>query len=117
MADCITEDKGDIRILRLSGELTIQDADRLRSTLIEELARVDRIGIDLSSVTDVDIACLQLFCAAHKTSMDSDKLIKFEGVLPNLFKQAVKNAGYLRYTRCARDVNGECLWMGERYDG
>jgi anti-anti-sigma regulatory factor len=108
MNDIIIEKRGDAKVLHLSGELVIQYSDCLRSGIIESLSDTDRVEIDLSAVTDVDISCLQLFCAAYKTSIQLNKLLLFDGVCSNVFKQAVKNAGYFRHTGCTG--NEKCLW-------
>jgi anti-anti-sigma regulatory factor len=110
MTDFNIENRGDAKVLHVSGELVIQHAHRLASKLVESLSDADRVEIDLSSVTNVDISCLQLFCAAHKTSMQLNKLLEFDGTCPDVFKQVVKNAGYLRHAGCVLDVDDTCLW-------
>ena len=74
--DCITEDRMGVRIVRLTGDLTISRADEMRSALLESLKGAEHIEIDLSSVEDADLSCLQLLCSAHRTSKH---LGKFSG--------------------------------------
>jgi anti-anti-sigma regulatory factor len=109
MIDIIIENSGSIKVLHLSGELVIQHADLLGSRFLESLSDADRVDIDLSAVTDVDISCLQLLCAAHKTSIKLNKLLYINGVCPDVFRQTVKNAGYFQHTGCSYDIKHTCL--------
>lgn len=53
------EERDDITVLRLKGDLTGQYADELRSILLASLQRASSIGIDLSSVRKIDRGCLE----------------------------------------------------------
>ena len=52
--------------LVLDGELTIQVAAELRSTLLNSLEAADTIEIDLSAVSEMDTAGLQLLLALRE---------------------------------------------------
>ena len=66
MIDCAKEEREDSAVLRLSGDLMIQDAAELRSALIDVFADAGTIDVDVSSVGRMDVSCLQLLCASHK---------------------------------------------------
>jgi anti-anti-sigma regulatory factor len=117
MTDCRVEAKSTATILHLSGELMIDYAARLRSILIDSLRKADRIEIDVSSVTGIDISCLQLFCAAHKTSAGMNKFLGFLDGPSSVLKQTARQAGWLRSTGCMPDRSMECVWKEERYRG
>jgi ABC-type transporter Mla MlaB component len=112
MADITIKKKKNRRVLHLSGELVVQDAERLASGLLEALGDADRVEIDLSSVTDLDISCLQLFCAAHKTSAQQNKLLRIDGVCPEAVRRLAENAGF-GHAGCSLDVGDACLWKEE----
>ncbi len=116
MTDCQVETKDDTTILRLSGELMIDYAARLRSILFDSLRRADRVEIDISSVTGIDISCLQLFCSAHKTSMSMNKVLGFLDGPSAALRQTVRQAGWLRSIGCMPDKAAECVWRQEGCD-
>lgn len=108
MADVIIESKKNEKILHLSGELVVDQAVHLESALLDILADSEHIGVDLSSVTNVDVACLQLFCAAHKSSVRGNKTLKLHGVCPDAVTRIAKDAGFGRV--CGLEAGDTCLW-------
>lgn len=60
--------KGDARVLRIEGEMTIYRATELKQTLQAALDAAGALEIDLSSVTELDTAGVQLLIAAKKTA-------------------------------------------------
>jgi ABC-type transporter Mla MlaB component len=108
VADIIVENKGSAVVLRASGELVIDQAARLASGLVEALGDSGNIGIDLSSVTKIDVACLQLLCAAHKSSVRQKKVLRFDGICPDTVTHVAKDAGFGRV--CGLRADDACLW-------
>lgn len=66
-------------ILRLEGELTIYTAAEIRLRLLETLAGSDRPLVDLSAVTEVDTAGLQLLILAKREAARSGKPLCYQG--------------------------------------
>ena len=60
--------KGDARALRIEGEMTIYRAAELKQILLASLGTAGTLEIDLSSVTELDTAGVQLLIAAKKTA-------------------------------------------------
>lgn len=100
---------GDGMVLKLSGELTVPHAAQAKSVLLEALERLDYLEIDLSLVTAVDIAGLQLLCAAHKTAVTRGKRIVAMSA-SDYVDLAAKEAGFLRHEGCITSPNEGCLW-------
>jgi ABC-type transporter Mla MlaB component len=117
MADCRVETNGREKILHLSGELLIDYAGQLRNILIDYLKDTDRAKIDISSATAIDISCLQLFCAAHKTSAEMDKVLDLLDAPSAVFADTVRRAGCIRPCGCTLDKVTPCLWREERFGG
>lgn len=117
MNEYIKEDDKDTRVLKLSGELVIQHAEKLKSLLLESLENKNSIEIDLSLVTEADISSMQLLCSAHKTSILRNKSFNFVGNPSDAFKQDVVSAGFHRTKGCSLDKNNKCLWIKENYNG
>ena len=115
MTDIVIEERGSTEILHLSGELVVRHANRLSSGLVAALNGAESVEIDLSSVTEVDISCLQLLCAAHKTATRQHRLLRVDGPCPDVFKRVLSTAGYLRQTGCVLGTSHTCLWNGVTY--
>jgi ABC-type transporter Mla MlaB component len=113
MIDCAKEERGDGEVLRLSGDLMIQDAAELRSALIDVFAETGTIDVDVSSVGQMDVSCLQLLCASHKKAIESNKMFRISDEWSGAFEQSVKEACFLRHTGCFLDAKKECLWVKE----
>jgi anti-anti-sigma factor len=54
--------------LSLDGELTIYRAAELKQTLLEPLARCGELEVDLSKVTELDSAGIQVMLLAQRTA-------------------------------------------------
>jgi len=113
MINCAKEEREDGVVLRLSGDLMIQDAAELRSALIDVFADAETIDVDVSSVGQSDVSCLQLLCASHKKAIESNKTFRISHEWSDTFEQSVKEACFLRHTGCFLDTKKECLWVKE----
>ncbi len=111
MTDCRIEDDGKRRVLTLSGELTIQNAEYMRSNLLESMQNIEHLTVRIEGATDVDLTCLQLLCASHKTATQLEVHLNLEYGQSELFNQTALDAGFFRHTGCAFDTKQECLWL------
>ena len=98
-------------VMRLEGELTIQHAGRLKEMFLKAIAEAGELSLDLEGVTGADIACLQVFCAAHKMFLASNKELKTVGRMAASFERAVDDSGYRRKMGCHADPERNCLWV------
>ena len=101
---------GEKATLTLSGDVTVEHADEMRSALIKALIDNGTVTLAFGSLTRVDLSCLQLLCSAHRSAVRLNKRLAFSGSWPELFKQCVEDAGYARYSGCHRDMDHSCLW-------
>src|SRR5262245_20959061 len=65
--------KNNPTVVRLEGELTIYRATELRTEIQTALANATAVEIDLSGVTEIDSAGIQLLIAAQKTAAASQR--------------------------------------------
>ncbi len=65
--------------LAFEGELTIYRAAELKGVILPQITEADAIEIDLSQVTEIDSAGLQLLVAAKLEAMIRDKQLHFVG--------------------------------------
>ncbi len=63
----------------IEGEMTIFRAAELRATLLPEIEKAAEIEIDLSRVTEIDSAGLQLMIAAKLEALLRGKQLRFTG--------------------------------------
>lgn len=97
--------------VRLEGELNIQNAGRLKETLVKAFAEVEALSLDLGGVTGIDIACMQVLCSAHKTFLTSNKSFTVRGRVAPSFERSVRDGGYATTAGCDADPQCTCLWI------
>lgn len=108
---CRFEQSGSTGVLTFSGELIVEHVGEMRTALIQALTDVDRVEIDFSGVTEVDLFCLQLLCSVHRTSLRLNKRVNFIGSRPAKFREMIETAGFSRVTGCGLDREHSCFWI------
>jgi anti-anti-sigma factor len=68
--------------LRIEGELTIYRAAELKQTLIDQLVAHPKLEIDLSGVTELDSAGVQLLMLAKQTARGAEREVTLVGHSP-----------------------------------
>ncbi|MFA5514817.1 MAG: STAS domain-containing protein [Desulfuromonadales bacterium] len=91
------------------GALTIQRVVVLKQELFQGLDGVDRLVLNLSAVTEIDPACLQLLCSGHRTATKLNKELALVGA--SHLADTFRAAGFVRHVGCALDCNRNCLWV------
>jgi anti-anti-sigma regulatory factor len=86
----IAENKKGVRILRFTGDLTISRACEVKTALLESLKEAEGVEVDLSSVGEADLSCLQVLCSAHRTSKRLGRSFGLGDNASGAFKQAVR---------------------------
>jgi ABC-type transporter Mla MlaB component len=100
-------------ILRLDGDLTIERAEELLEICRESLAVCDKIEVEFVSPGEIDLSCLQLLCAAHRTAVSGNKEFVFAGGRPEVLTEAGREGGFIRRQKCQMNPDrSDCLWLG-----
>ena len=107
----IRESEG-ARVLSLNGKWTIERAGQLKALLMDAMSGADHVALDLGKGAEVDLACLQLFCSAHRTSLKGEKRLSWHCDPHEGFSKMVRDAGYSRTLGCHKDPCKNCLWSG-----
>ncbi len=94
----------------LAGDLKIPQAGPLKDTLLQALNGDKDLVLNIDQVKEVDVACLQVFCAAHRTFLQAGRQLIFNGPLPPQFLQSMKEAGFGRERGCTLNRTKTCLW-------
>jgi len=103
--------------LNITGSITLCSAGELLQQLAGAFERTDDVVIDLSGVTEIDIAGLQLFCSCHRSSLFSNKGFRIIGQDQPAIWETAASAGYLRKSGCAIDTKHTCIWTGSPMQG
>jgi anti-anti-sigma regulatory factor len=99
-------------VLRLKGSWTIERAHELKQALVEALKGDEPVIVDLEGLAEADLSCLQLLCAAHRTSLRLGKHSALNQEQSGAFKRVVRDAGFARTLGCHGDPQTGCLWVG-----
>ncbi|MCX5811956.1 MAG: STAS domain-containing protein [Proteobacteria bacterium] len=108
------EDNEKSKVLALSGDLTVSNAELFKITLIDAMKNADNLVLNLTGITGADISCLQIVCSAHKKAINSNRSIIIDDNPSIIFKDALRNSGFLRQKGCLSDMHGRCLLTGEK---
>ena len=98
--------------LCLEGELTVSNATALREGFLEALGQSDQVEIDLDEITAVDLAGLQLLCAAHRTAVAKGKTLTLKDTQVPALVQARAVSGFVFHRSCRFNPAGDCYWVG-----
>ena len=97
-------------VVEVQRKCTIEEAERIRTLLIEQLAETDHLILNLSNIDEVDLSFLQLLCAAHKSASNAGKTFALEGALSEPLRRKAREAGFACRKECGPHLNGDCLW-------
>jgi len=97
--------------LKLEGDATIESAEQLHQALLEGLRSQTEVQIDCSATESIDVYALQIFCSAHRTAIEWEKKLTFQGNLSAAVSQAITATGLLRDHGCSHCPDGVCcMW-------
>ena len=105
------QEEADNNILIIEGDLTVAHAAEFKNALIQSLENAQQVTLDLANVADIDHSCLQLFCALHKSTLNSGKSIELRGNFPEVFEQVIKDSGFIRQGGCHDECFASCFWV------
>jgi anti-anti-sigma regulatory factor len=97
--------------LKITGNATISEAFALREALIEALKGGGELEVDVTGLTGVDLAGLQLLCAAHQSAEQAGQRFEVIDQGNEIFRQVVADAGFQRHVGCACDITSSCIWV------
>lgn len=109
MATLTLVDGQQSRTLMVSARLGIQDAAQLKDLLLEAFQGTDHLILDMTQAEAIDLACVQLVCAAHRTFQKAGKVLELAqpmsaGVLAALADMAIGAAC------CPSALRDTCVW-------
>jgi ABC-type transporter Mla MlaB component len=95
----------------LQGELTIANAEALRQNLVAALEECGELALDGSTVSEVDLAAMQLLCALHRAAVARGKTVVLRGIEDGCWPETLALAGFSRHEGCVHATDKtKCLW-------
>lgn len=81
-------------MVTVSGKATVRSADEAKAALLEALAGAPEVLLDVSGITGIDAAFLQLLCAAQKSAAAAGKPLRLEGGCSGTLARSFAEAGF-----------------------
>jgi len=96
--------------LRVSGDISIQNAQEGLEALRDFQQSGNRLLLNLDGVTGADVSFLQLICSLHRTCLKAGQNLTLTGSMPETFKTILEASGYRRSKACTIGGDNPCLW-------
>ena len=106
------EQSGNTGVLTLAGELSIEKAQDLKNTLLECKDKGSHVEVKLDKATDIDLACLQVLCSAHRIFDSENKVLCLCAGASESFRQSARRLGFVRPRACDLNPVTGCLFGG-----
>ena len=97
-------------VLSLRGNLTMIEAQETKKTLLEAIADVDTLYLDISGIEAIDVSFIQLICAAHRECFLAQKEIYMRGDVSETLEIFLTKAGYSKQQGCLTGAKTSCVW-------
>jgi anti-anti-sigma factor len=95
--------------LWVDGAVTVAQVGQLKEHLVKAIDQAEMVLVDLSRVSQVDIAGLQLFCAAYRQACARGRTLKLCGG-GEPFRDLVRATGFAHGAWCGAREKTACLW-------
>ncbi|OGR32291.1 MAG: hypothetical protein A2091_06370 [Desulfuromonadales bacterium GWD2_61_12] len=100
---------GAVREVVLGGELTIRRVAGLKAELERALGAGEGVQLRLEEVAEVDLAFLQLLCAAQSQAVLRQQSFRITGDTAGRFAEALRQGGFVPQSGTAVDHLPGCL--------
>jgi len=99
--------------LHLAGQIHISQANSIKEALLGALKKSKSLEINLEKIEGIDLAGLQLLCAAGKTAEAAKKKLTLNKNIPQCFTSALLESGFFRDKKNTSEKADECFWLSE----
>lgn len=96
----------------MAGNMTIHFAAEMKETLLTAFNESSKLTCNIESVPEIDLAGLQLLCAAHKSFCTAGRQFEIIGLDAEAIRKTITSAGFARHVGCMKDEASRCLWVG-----
>jgi anti-anti-sigma regulatory factor len=108
MANWTFDKKQRMGKLMVEEGLTIAQVCQLKEALLRGLDEAGQVVLDIGAAGDIDVAGLQLLCAAHRFAKSQGKELLLTGVDDHI-RELAGVAGFAHGTMCGGG-NDSCFW-------
>jgi anti-anti-sigma factor len=112
MKDFRFEQTGGIGLLHFSGELTVEDTEKLRQCFMVSFKSADYVVVNFANVTGFDSGCFKFFCSAYRIFMNYNKRLFLVGLGPKVFRGDNAGGRPEHHSHCVSECHDGCLWRG-----
>ncbi len=84
-------------VFRVEGPLTVQQAAGFREALSKYFEAAEDLEVDLTSVEEMDVACLQVICSALITCGGMNRALTIRDRASGACARAIEEAGLLPF--------------------
>lgn len=95
--------------LTVEDGLTIAQVCQLKAALLRGLEEAGQVVFDIGAVGDVDVAGLQLLCAAHRFAKQQGKELQLTGI-GDRARELARTSGFAHGMMCGGGGNETCFW-------
>lgn len=106
----MTEARTEGHRLQFSGTITIRDIDVVREQILAGLGQNDRLEIDCTDVSEVDVSLIQLLLAAEISAAKAGKSLEIRRPYPEAIQQALTRGGFLGEAGTSDGIPGGNIW-------
>lgn len=96
--------------LSLTGALTISEVSHVKQQLIAAVEQNEGLTIDVTEVTSVDVAGVQLLCAGHRFAAQRNCRMALQVEGNQSFQEMIASLGLERSLSCDAGQQEICLW-------
>lgn len=87
-------ENGESGTLTLKNSVSIQNAEQLKSALLDAYDCMQYFNINVEEVDVIDLSCIQILFSAFESAKSLKKKITIEGTVPEAFKNDIEKAGF-----------------------
>src|SRR6266702_4932361 len=81
-------------VVWVEGKATIQGADELKAALVDAFESASEVMLEVSGVTEIDAAFLQLFCSVQKSAAAANKMFQLGGCCSEALAKRFVEVGF-----------------------
>lgn len=96
-------------VLVVAGEMTISHVSAVMVCLEQAICKVEQVTVDLSAMTEIDVAGVQLLCASHRYATSHGRQMLLRLGANEVFASFINSCGFSCVFICGQGSESACL--------